>query len=58
MNARLNKAAMSIGQKMYGGAKSEEGAAGATGGSADSGSTGSGETKANEAEFEKKDEKK
>lgn len=55
MTERLNKAAMSIGQKMYGGAKGEEGAEG------DAAASPSEEEKkpeASEAEFEKKDEKK
>ena len=55
MNARLSKASMSIGQKMYGGAKKEGDDAAAS--SSDSGAS-SGESKASEAEFEKKDEKK
>ena len=51
MTEKLNKAAMSIGQKMYGGAKDEGGAEG----------DGEGEAKkpdADEAEFEKKEDKK
>ena len=51
MTERLNKAAMSIGQKMYGGAKAE-------GGEGDGEAKAEEQPKADEAEFEKKDEKK